>query len=183
MLVIDTGAASGRLGLLAMATAQYATQESDQEKIIQYAQQAVLLCKEYVFLEKLQYLAAGGRLSKGSAFFGDALRIKPVITPLAEGATKLGVVRSRKQQVDFAFERARNEILPDRRCFIMLEYSDNQSWLESELRGAFEKAFPAAEVFLQPLSLTSGAHMGPGTWALAFLQPPDTDCCSLKLKQ
>jgi fatty acid-binding protein DegV len=31
------------------------------------------------------------------------------------------------------------------------------------------KRYPQAEIFLQPLSLTSGAHMGPGTWGVAFL--------------
>ena len=29
--------------------------------------------------------------------------------------------------------------------------------------------YPQAEVVLSPLSLTSGAHMGPGTWGVAFL--------------
>jgi hypothetical protein len=32
-----------------------------------------------------------------------------------------------------------------------------------------EELYPQAEIVLQPLSLTSGAHYGPGTWALAFL--------------
>jgi len=29
--------------------------------------------------------------------------------------------------------------------------------------------YPQTEIILQPLSLTSGAHMGPGTWGIAFL--------------
>jgi fatty acid-binding protein DegV len=31
------------------------------------------------------------------------------------------------------------------------------------------KLYPRAEIILQPMSLTSGAHMGPGTWGVAFL--------------
>jgi DegV family protein with EDD domain len=181
MLVIDTGAASGKLGLIAMATARFAMSEFDPAKVNQYARQAVSLCQEYVFLDKLHYLAAGGRLSKGSAFFGDTLRIKPIITPLAKGATKVGVVRSRKQQVKFALERAKLEIRADRPGYIMLEYSDNLAWLDSEIVGEFKALFPLAEVFLQPLSRTSGVHMGPGTWGFAFLQPPDTTQGNLRL--
>ncbi|MBL7172514.1 MAG: hypothetical protein ISS68_06725 [Desulfobacteraceae bacterium] len=36
-----------------------------------------------------------------------------------------------------------------------------------------KRRYPFAEVKLQPLSLTSGAHMGPGTWAVAFLPGDD----------
>ena len=38
-------------------------------------------------------------------------------------------------------------------------------------------AFPEAEILLRPISLTASAHMGPGTWAVAFLgrlPRPDT---------
>jgi hypothetical protein len=50
----------------------------------------------------------------------------------------------------------------------MLEYSDNKSWVE-EVRNDVVRRYPNAQIVLHPLSLTSGAHMGPGTWALAFL--------------
>jgi len=33
-----------------------------------------------------------------------------------------------------------------------------------------QRLFPQAEILLAPLSLTSGVHMGPGTWSLAFAQ-------------
>jgi fatty acid-binding protein DegV len=55
------------------------------KETVVFARKAIRLCEEYVFLDKLQYLAAGGRLSKTSAFFGDKLNIKPVISPLPEG--------------------------------------------------------------------------------------------------
>jgi fatty acid-binding protein DegV len=51
----------------------------------------------------------------------------------------------------------------------MLEYSDNRQWVEDNVLGKIRKRFAAAEVVFQPLSLTSGAHMGPGTWGVAFL--------------
>ena len=31
------------------------------------------------------------------------------------------------------------------------------------------RRWPEAEIILHPLSLTSGVHMGPGTWGVAFL--------------
>ncbi|MDZ7695575.1 MAG: DegV family protein [Deltaproteobacteria bacterium] len=68
--VIDTGAASGRLGLLAIAAHRFATQTEDPDAVVAFSRAAVDTCEEYVFLDRLHYLAAGGRLSKSSAFFG-----------------------------------------------------------------------------------------------------------------
>ena len=39
------------------------------------------------------------------AFFGDMLQMKPVISPLAEGVRKMGVVRNRTGQLRFALEK------------------------------------------------------------------------------
>ncbi len=51
----------------------------------------------------------------------------------------------------------------------MLEYSDNKKFVEGTVKEIFKELYPDAEIILQPLSLTSGAHMGPGTWGVAFL--------------
>jgi hypothetical protein len=37
------------------------------------------------------------------------------------------------------------------------------------------RRFPLAHVFAQEASLTSAAHMGPGTWGVAFLQMDELD--------
>jgi len=57
----------------------------------------------------------------------------------------------------------------DDKALIMLEYSDNKAWVETVVRKEIVKRYPLAEIILQPVSLTSGAHMGPGTWAMAFI--------------
>jgi hypothetical protein len=167
--VIDTGAASGRLGTMALATVRYLAETNSMEKTFAFAKKAVQECEEYVFLDKLQYLAAGGRLSKTSAFFGDMLKMKPVVSPQPEGAKKVGVVRNQKDQVKMALEKLSASLKSDSKALIMLEYSDNKKWLEGTFKPMVAERYPNAEIILQPLSLTSGAHMGPGTWAVAFL--------------
>jgi uncharacterized protein len=168
-LIMDTGAASGRLAIIALATARYLAETNDMKNTIAFARKAVRACEEYVFLDKLQYLAAGGRLSKTSAFFGDKLNMKPVISPLPEGAKKVGTVKNQEDQVKFALTKLDASIKDDSRALIMLEYSDNKNWVEKTVKKAIAELYPEAEIILQPLSLTSGAHMGPGTWGVAFL--------------
>ncbi len=167
--IIDTGAASGRLALLAVAVARFARGAQNAEAVVRFARESVERCEEYVFLDQLRYLAAGGRLSKSSAFFGDMLHMKPIISPQADGARKAGVVRDRAGQLRFALEKLEGALKEEGRALVMLEYTDNASWVTETVRPEIAQRYPEAEILLHPMSLTSGAHMGPGTWAVAFL--------------
>ena len=164
--VVDSGAASGRLGLVALLAARYAEQATDPEEVIRFVQKALLDCEEYVFIDELRYLAAGGRISRAGGFFGDLLQMKPVISPTSEGVRKVGVVRSREGQLAFALAklRARQSIA----LVIMLQHTDNEAWLVQTVQPQVRALLPEAEIVLMPLSLTSGVHMGPGTWSLAL---------------
>jgi DegV family protein with EDD domain len=170
--VMDTGAASGRLGVLALSVAAFAFEACEAGQVIAFAQKAGNRCEEYVFLDRLEYLAAGGRLSKTGASLGDMFHIKPIVSPMAEGARKVGIVRNREEQLRFALKALERSLRPEGKAFIMLEYSDNRPWVE-EVGMELTRRYPEARIVVHPLSLTSGAHMGPGTWAVAFL--PDSE--------
>ncbi len=167
--IIDTGAASGRLAVIAMAVAQYAGQTDDPGKIVQFARSSPERAVEYIFLDRLQYLAAGGRISKTGAFFGDMLHVKPIITPEAGGVKKAGIARNENDQIGFALDKLAQEWKEDEARPIMLEYSDNRQWVESIAKQELLNRYPSLDIILQPLSLTSGVHMGPGTWGIAFM--------------
>ncbi|MGV8057142.1 MAG: DegV family protein [Smithellaceae bacterium] len=171
-IIIDTGAASGRLAAMVLAANRYLIKTNDMGKTTAFVSRALQVCEEYVFLDKLEYLAAGGRLSKTSAFFGDVLKMKPVISPQPEGARKVGVVRNTEDQIKMARERLAASLGKDEKALIMLEYSDNYDLVNDTVKPLIAASFPHAEIIIHQLSLTSGAHMGPGTWAVAFL--PET---------
>ena len=168
LIVVDTGAASGRLAVIVLAVTAYAKKESDAEKAAAFARQVINRCEEYVFLDRLEYLAAGGRLSKTGAFIGDMLRMKPIISPMAEGARKIGVVHNREEQRRYAEDVLARSLKTDEKALIMLEYSNNRPWVEAFGRDV-AATYRNARILIHPLSLTSGAHMGPETWAVAFL--------------
>ncbi len=169
LTVIDSCAASGRLGVIAIATARQSRISSEPHKVVEFAQRAVKTCQEYVFLDKLQYLAAGGRLSKTSAFFGDMLHMKPIVSPVAEGAKKVGIARNKEDQLKFLLKKLEENLAHDSKALIMIEYSDNRTWVSDVVKSTIFKRYPDAEFIIQPLSLTTGVHSGPGTWAVAFL--------------
>ena len=76
------------------------------------------------------------------------------------------MTRSRSDQLEFAVNRLQAEASP---CpLVLLQYSDNRQWLQEKAYVAIRRLLPEAEIVVTPLSLTSGVHMGPGTWAVAF---------------
>ncbi|MBN2403232.1 MAG: DegV family protein [Spirochaetes bacterium] len=169
MTIIDTGTASGKLGISVIASARYACTVSSPVDVVKFAQDAVENAQEFIFLEKLQYLAAGGRMSKTGAFFGDMFNVKPIVSPYATGAVKLGIAKNNKDQLKFLFGKLESGLKPDSKAMIMLEYTDNIGWVSNTLKEEIERKFPYAEILIQPLSLTTGVHTGPGTWGVAYL--------------
>jgi DegV family protein with EDD domain len=167
--ILDTGAASGKLGLIARAVARYASHADNGEAVIRFAEKAVTACGELVFIEQLKYLAAGGRISKTGGFFGDLLKFRPVITPTPSGVKKIAVVRRRGEQLPLALKRLDRTLEKAPAPLLLLQYTDNRQRVMTEIQPALQERYPAAEIVVTPLSLTSGVHMGPGTWAVAWL--------------
>jgi DegV family protein with EDD domain len=167
--VVDTTAASGRLALIVRAVVAYAETQTDPEAVTAYAKSTTAAAEEFIFLDKLKYLAASGRLSRPKTFFGDMLGLKPIISPTAGGAVKRGVARTPANQLAFACRKILQAQGLDNSALVLLEYSDNRDWVKNVAKKQISKHIPGIRILLRPLSLTSGVHMGPGTWALAFL--------------
>jgi len=165
--VLDTGAASGRLGLIALLTSRYADIAGSMEDVLDFSRKIIADCKEYVFIDELKYLVAGGRLSRSGGFFGNLLHTKPVVSPTENGVRKVGVVRSREGQLAFALAKLDELNRQTSGPVIMLQYSDNKEWVAGTVQQQVRDLLPKAKILLTPLSLTSGVHMGPGTWAMA----------------
>ena len=169
LTVIDTGAASGRLGMIALSTANRSRGTGDPDEVEGFARAAVGACREYIFIDNLKYLAAGGRISRTKAFFGNMLSMRPVVSPTAEGVVRAGVAKTLEEQIDFAMEKLRQEAPSGTRPVIMLQHTDNRALVDGRIYPVIKQLYPDSEILLQPLSLTTGVHTGPGTWSLAFL--------------
>ncbi len=163
MAIVDSGAASGRLAVITLLAARLAESGASMQELLSSVTSLTDSAEEYVFINELKYLVAGGRVSKTKGLFGDLFHMKPVISPMAEGVRKVAVLRNRDAQLGFALERIEDR--PD--LFVLLQYTDNREWLTEEVEPQLRQKLPRAEILLLPLSLSSGVHMGPGTWSLA----------------
>ncbi len=176
MELLDSGAASGRLGVIALLSARCAATGASVQEVICCAGRLCESVEEYVFIHEMKHLVAGGRVSWGKGFFADLLHMKPVISPHADGVMKITVLRNREAQLDFAMEKLGALEAEDDGLLILLQYTDNQEWLETTAEPKLRSLLPKAELMLLPLSLTSGVHMGPGTWSVAFGRNKDVLC-------
>ncbi len=166
--VLDSGAASGRLAVIAILCARQAQRGASVRAVLATADRLTREAEEYVFLHELKYLVAGGRVSKTKGFFADLLHKKPVISPGFEGVRKIAVVRNREEQLEFASEAVASYSHKRSDMLVLLQYSDNRKWLTAVVKPCIRRQVPDAEILLVPLSRTSGVHMGPGTWSIAF---------------
>jgi DegV family protein with EDD domain len=169
LTVIDSGAASGRLAVVVRAIALAAQQGTGVTDLAGLAMAALARAEEFIFVERLEYLARGGRLSKTGAFFGDALGIAPVVSPLPDGARKVAMLRKPADRLRFACDQLERAFAGGSRGSVLVEYTDNREWVAGTALARLRASAPAATFELGPLSLTTGVHTGPGTWAVAFL--------------
>ena len=159
LTVMDTHAASGRLGLIAMAAARFSARSGDPDAVIEYAKKIIDACQEYVFIDKLKYLAAGGRIARSRAFLGDTFHVKPIISPTAEGAIKVGAAKDRDAQLKFAMDKLGASLAEDPAPLILLEYSDNAAWVKDGVKKQIERIGPLIRDIVDAAVLDiRGAH-------------------------
>jgi DegV family protein with EDD domain len=170
--LIDTGAAAGRLAVIVAAAARLARSGAPCKTVVDFAEASLAACHELIFVDRLKYLAAGGRLSRPGAFVGDMLKLKPVVSPQPTGVEKVGLVRNRPDQLRFALAHLSTAAADGAAPLIWLQYSDNREWVAAEAAPAIRDRLPGAEIVIAPLSLTTGVHTGPGTWAVALHPAP-----------
>lgn len=164
--VVDSKCASGGEGLFVTLVAQKRASGASFEETCKYADEIRDRVIHYFVVEDLKYLARGGRLSKGSAFFGNLLNIKPVLHVdelgrLVPVKKVMGRKKSLKMLVDKMEERYNKEsntvYITHGDCY------DDAKYVADAVTEKF-----GLPVTILPLSFVIGSHSGPGTVALFF---------------
>lgn len=164
--VVDSRAASGGEGLFVTLVNEKRMSGASFEETCEYAKNIQSHVMHYFVVDDLKYLARGGRLSKGSAFLGNVLNIKPVlhvdeIGRLVPIKKVMGRKKSLKVLVDKMAERYNKESE-----IVYITHGDCYDDAKFVADGVKEKFGLTAKIL--PLSYVIGSHSGPGTVALFF---------------
>ena len=123
----------------------------------------------YFYVDSLQYLKRGGRISAMSAVMGSMLNIKPILSVNAGKLEKLTTVKGTKKALDYMVSRFENEYLDDDKYEVFILDADNKQIgdeLAEKIRNTGKKV-SIRRIFVGPVI---GAHAGPGTVGVVFVK-------------
>lgn len=155
---------------LAMSEAGY-----DAAQIARKLEDTALDASIYIMVDTLTYLRRGGRITPAVAAIGTLLKIKPLLQIQGEKLDSFAKVRTSAQGMKTMIQAVKDDIekrfggTDAHEVHIDLAYSYPGAMMDS-FREEVLKEFPwAAEgMFTDPLSLSVGCHIGPGSMAIAL---------------
>ena len=121
------------------------------------------------YVDDLDALKRGGRISKAVAFVGGLLGIKPLIQFLPNGTLDMwgkqrGYKASIKKIVEYYLDKA--DLTTAQTVYIT--HADEESYA-NELAEKIREVSPLAEIKIRPLSPIIGVHLGTGGMVLSFI--------------
>ena len=164
--VVDSKSASAGEGLFVTLVNEKRKSGATFDETCKYADEVLGRVLHYFVVDDLKYLARGGRLSKGSAFFGNMLNVKPVLHVDEIGRlVPIKKVIGRRKSLAALVERmsARYNKESDIVYITHGDCYDDAKFVADEI----EQKFGITAKIL-PLSYVIGSHSGPGTVALFF---------------
>ena len=164
--VIDTGAAAGSLGLIALAAARSSASDQQLDTVLAQVNDLAAKVELVAFLDTLRFLRRGGRINRLQGWAGSMLGIKPVTGLRLGEARLLGRPRNRakatKRLLEIMAEKAADEPL----VVNVLEAGAPEE--AQDLRDAVARDFDCRELLVSQFTPVMGAHTGPGLLGLAF---------------
>jgi DegV family protein with EDD domain len=166
--IIDTKCASIGQGLVVKEAVKLAEQNASREEV---KREVIFRCEhmEHLFtVDDLEYLAKGGRVSKASAFLGGLLNIKPLLNMEDGKLVPLEKLRGKKKLL-----RRMLDVMKERgsqldQQVIGISHADDLETAE-EVKALIIEEFGPKEVYISSIGSVIGAHTGPGTIAIFFL--------------
>lgn len=169
--IIDTKCASIGYGLVVLRAAKLAQTGATVEDIIEMASYHAQHMEHIFTVDDLEYLYRGGRVSKTAAFVGTLLRIKPILHVDAGKLIPLEKIRGSKKVLHrmIAIMEERGTDLENQ--IIGISHGDDLETAQ-KLAAMIQEKFGPKEIIIEMVGSVIGAHSGPGTIALFFLNKP-----------
>ncbi|MFQ3543862.1 DegV family protein [Halobacillus rhizosphaerae] len=169
--VRDTKAASLGYGLVILRIAELAAEGASLKEIVDTGTYHAEHMEHIFTVDNLEYLYRGGRVSRTSAFVGSLLKIKPLLHMEDGNLVPLEKIRGSKKvfkrMIEVMAERGTD--LQNQR--IAISHADARDTAEY-VADLIRSEFTVKDIHIDMVGSTIGAHAGPGTIALFFLNHP-----------
>lgn len=168
MRVIDTKNIGIGSGLSVIKAAQWVNDGFVFKDLIDKVQAIIQQTKVYFVLNTLEYLQKGGRIGKVSAFVGQTLDLKPVITCNDEGIyTTIAKVRGRKGSLTKVKEIVCAYAAGAKSINIAFAHGNALDEITKIKEDVLSRLHNVKDIYLGPVSPALGVHTGPGLIGIA----------------
>ena len=166
----DTLNISVGAGIQAIEACKLHNAGASDEEVVEFLQNFRDKIAIYFYVDSLQYLRRGGRVSAVSNFMGTLLNLKPILTVTAEGKLeKMTVVKGKKKATDFLFEKFEKEYNNDNRYEVYVLDASNKE-VADEFAEKIRNSGKNVNIRRIPIGPVIGAHSGPGTVGCVFVK-------------
>mgnify|MGYP000893562763 FL=1 len=163
--VIDSECTTISLRLLVELALELREKGLSAGEIVEELEKAKKRIKLYAYVDTLEYLRKGGRLSNTAAFAGTLLDVKPIIylrdSELGVKTKVRGVKNAQKEVIRLALEDGIDTDMP-----IAIGYSGNRDTFEPFYELAVDTVGKID--YVSAIGSVIGAHVGPGAGAIAY---------------
>src|SRR5690606_22168679 len=121
--------------------------------------------------DDLNYLYRGGRVSRTAAFVGTLLNIKPILHVDSGRLIPIEKIRGSKRLLDRMLEIMDERGIDFENQMIGISHGDDLERAE-KLAEKIKEKYPVKEILIEMVGAVIGAHSGPGTLSLFFLNRP-----------
>jgi len=173
--VVDSRSAGMAMGYAALSAAVAAEHGQDAKAVAAIASARARAATVILYVDTLEHLRRGGRIGAASALLGSALAIKPLlalsdghINPIEKVRTSARAL-TRLEELALRALGAAGESGVD----IAVHHLDSQTRAGDLVDRLRKRVPPSTTVILVELGAVVGAHVGPGTIAVAVSPRPD----------
>lgn len=166
----DTGNICVGAGIQAIEACKLHNSGASDEEVIKFLTSFKDKVAIYFYVDSLQYLKRGGRISAASAVVGSMLNIKPILSVTDEGKLeKLLTVKGTKKAIDFMYKKFMEEYCDDDKYEVFVLDADNKA-VGDELAEKIRLSGKNVNIRRFMVGPVIGAHAGPGTVGIIFVK-------------
>lgn len=166
--IIDTKCASMGFGLVVYKTALLAKEGKSVDEIVRATKFNAEHMEHIFTVDDLEYLYRGGRVSKSAAFIGGILNIKPILNVEDGKLIPIDKVRGRQKSFKRMIELIQERGTDMSNQVIGISHGDDMESV-NKFRKMMELEFGCSKFIINNIGCAVGAHSGPGTLAIFFM--------------
>ncbi|MGI6659137.1 MAG: DegV family protein [Dethiobacteraceae bacterium] len=165
---VDTKCASLGQGLAVLKAAQLVREGKSIPEILAGVEYYASHMEHIFTVEDLEYLYRGGRVSRAAAVVGGILHVKPLLEVNEGKLVPLEKIRGRNKVIRRMIELMGERGVELAKQTIAISHGDD---LESatKLQELIKETYGCTDFIINTIGCVIGAHVGPGTLALFFL--------------